>query len=163
MIKSIDGYHPPIIIFNFMGNQSEVTSEIEYVNLLISSNDIDLDEIFKMAQILDRKLDVSDGLAKVFPTSTDENSLIFYKSKVDIISMTESTVYFKSKADIPMWTVFYVELPLQMLLTVVPHRDGGDLSSEENIYRSLINGVTEIGKSEIRKLINVSLQPGLDE
>lgn len=163
MIKSIEGYHPPIIIFNFKGNQSGILSEVDYINLLISSNDIDLDEIFKMAQILDNKLDISDGLAKVFPKSSDENSLIFYKSKVDIISITESTVYFKSEADIPMWTVFYVEHPLQMLLTVVPHRDGGDLSSEENIYRSLINGVTEIGKSEIRKLINASLKPGLDE
>ena len=56
-----------------------------------------------------------------------------------------------------MWTVFLVNKPVRMLLTVVPHQDDGEFRNDPKVYRALINGVGLKEKAKLRTVINTYL------
>lgn len=162
-IQSIDEYDPYILIFNCTRTSQMMRDELNYENCLSYSGDLFIDEIKHMAKILDSKRKISDSKRKVFLKLKDEKSVMFIKKEVKVLGMTESILYFESKLDIPMWTVFRVDNPVKMLITIVPHKNDGFFKTEKNVYRSLINGAGEKEKAQIRQLINQSFKEVEDD
>jgi len=154
-IKHIEDYDPYILLFNTQLNTKEMRSNLNYPHLICYPNNIHLVDIKKMAYALDQKLHISDAKSKIFIHSSDPASTMYMSRDVKVLGMTESVLYLQAKTAIPMWTVFKVVEPIEMLLTVVPHKENGQLK-DDNCYRCLINGVGELEKAEIRKMINKS-------
>ncbi len=154
---------PYFLVFNTNLSSEELQEKINYENVLCIKNELSLSDMEKLASALDNKKHLTNAESKVFIASTDPASIIWMKREVKVVRATESVLYLKSNVEIPMWTVFKVEGPVQMLLTVVPHRESGDFKSDEDCYRCLINGVGEKEKSEIRRLVNSSLAEDEEE
>jgi hypothetical protein len=157
-IKSFDAYNPYLLISNCTEDSEELRKSQNYKNCMSYPGTINVDEIKVIAKTLDEKLEITNSETKVFLKLRDQKSIMFLKKNVHVLGMTESILYFESKLEIPMWTVFIVEKPIKMLLTIVPHKEDGHFKSEKNIYRAIINGVGEKEKAQIRQLINLSFK-----
>jgi hypothetical protein len=156
-INSIDDYHPYLLVKGSDICTEDLRDKYSYEHLMSVGKEINLDTIISISDSLNKKHHITDAGEKVFFRHSDKESIIFLKRNVKVLGLTESILYFHSEVEIPMWTVFRVEKPIKMYLTVVPHREGGEFSTEGNCYRSLINGVGELEKAEIRRLINSTL------
>jgi len=156
-IDTIEKYRPYLLVFNSVLSSTEIQKQFGYPNVLAYNQEVKMKNIKDMAIVLDKKLHISESENKVFFRSSAPESTMFIKLNAKVTAMTESIMYIKTKFEIPMWTVFALRSPIPVLLTVVPHKEGGEFSSEENVYRCLINGVGEQEKSKIRMLINSTL------
>jgi hypothetical protein len=157
-IKLIEDYNPYIILFNYNGDDTELKSNINYSEVLTYPHDLDINIIKKLGKRLDDKYELSKSKSRVYLNLSNEHSSVIILRESKIHAMTESVLYLESELDIPNWTVFKARTPVEMLLTVVPHKESGHYKSIKNCYRCLINGVGEKEKAEIRSLINSSLR-----
>lgn len=155
-LKKAEAYEPYLLICNIDEETNMLQSRLNYSHLIAYQNDIHMEEIESMAKVLDNKFHVSETKGRVFINSDDPRSMIFLEKEVNVIAMTESVMYFESDVEIPMWTVFIMNTPIRMLLTVVPHKKDSVFGRMKNCYRALINGVGEDEKTQIRRMINMS-------
>ena len=155
-IKALKNYLPYIIIFNFTGDGIHLKRNLGYDKILTYPNQLDINIIKDLGKKLDNKFQLTKSKSRVYIKSSNDLSVITVIRKVKIIAMTESVIYLKSDIDIPMWTVFKARSPIDMLLTIVPHKDTGQFKNDDKCYRCLINGVGEKEKAMIRSLINKS-------
>jgi len=154
-INSINHYKPFVLLFGY--DDKDISKSFPDNKILVYPDFVYLKEVRKIAKMLDNKLHISNAKQKVFPSSHSDSSLMLVKRNVSVKSMSESTVYFESDTEIPMWTVFMVEKPVPMLLTVVPHKSDGEYKNNPRVYRALINGAGMKQKALLRKLINKAL------
>lgn len=158
-IKSLDNYHPAIVLCNYPFDEEALKEKVAYDNLLVHEGDVNIDEISNMAEILNEKRKLTSNHKRVYPKSRDLHSFIAMKRQVRIVSASEIIVYFKSLTEIPMWTVFEMKSPVNMLLTVVPFKENEQRPEGDHIYRALVHGVTENERAKLRRLINKSMKP----
>lgn len=156
-IKTIDDYEPYIVIFNSNRPSQEVAKEILWARTLTFNKSINLNILKQMISKLKKTISPLDK-ERVYLQSSNPLSNVSVLKKVKIISFTESVIYFESKEEIPMWTVFKVSQPVRMLLTVVPFKETSEYKSKSNIYRALVNGVGDSEKAILRTLVNKSLE-----
>ncbi|MBD65718.1 MAG: hypothetical protein CME62_10960 [Halobacteriovoraceae bacterium] len=156
-IKSIKNYKPYVLVFNTQESHTVLNEKKTYDHVLYHPGPVHLPEIRRMAQKLDEKKGVTEVENKIFPKSLDDFSHIFAKKGVKVLKMTESVMFIQSKTDIPMWTLFIMNEPLRLFLTVVPHREGSEFKVEDKIYRCLIHAVGENEKSALRRMINKAI------
>ncbi len=161
-IKSMNSYHPYILIFNHDSSTDKLRQAHDYQELLTYSGSVDLGIIKELGRKIDDKFKLSDNFNRVYLETSSVNSSITLRCDAKIVAMTESILYFESNDSVPMWTVFKARSPVNMLLTVVPHKEKSKFKSfgsgTKQVYRCLINGVGEKEKAKIRSLINKSLK-----
>jgi len=162
-LKEMEGYDPYFLLFNFKEDINKLESKFGYGNLLIYPEHIKLETISVLALKIHGRIDHGNPEHRVYIPMSSHDSVITITSDIEVMGMTESIFYFKSKLDIPMWTVFQIETPISMFVTVVPHKEGGHFKDEANCYRSLINGVGEKEKAQLRALINKSFSVDEEE
>lgn len=159
-IKSLPHYEPYILVFNFYDGC--LKNEFKYDHILTFKGNVHIDTIKSMAQKLDEKLHLSETKDRVYFETSTKGAIINFTREVEVIAMTESIIYFKSKLDIPMWTTFYMKEPTKMLVTVIPHKDSGQFKAIQNCYRAMINGLGEKEKQILRIAVNKSLNTDYD-
>lgn len=157
-VEKIEDYEPIIVVFQSGKGTWDLNSIFEYPKLISNNTELSLDIIQQLGQKLKDKL-TSEELAgqnenRVYFKASDDESIIIFKRDIEIISITESIIYFTSEAKIPDWTVFSIKNPVDMLVTVVPHKADGPFYGVNNTYRALVNGAGEIEKQELRTFIN---------
>lgn len=157
-ILQIKNYHPYVLAFGIKAENATQLAEKNYQNVITYPESIGTNMLLDMAGKLDDKLHITEKNKKVFVKATDKFSRIHIKRELKVVSMTESILYFESKHEIPMWTVFRVNSPPEFLITVVPHINEGKFSKEKDTYRALINFTGEHEKAQLRTLINRSLK-----
>jgi len=154
-IKKFNNYNPAIIVFNYHDNSEVLKNVLGYESIICSHERVALDLAMKMAKLLNEKFHITDSEEKVFLESSDPASFATCIREGEIIKFNESEMMFSSKLTIPMWTTFILEKPLKALITVIPMRTKE--TSAKKVYRALINGIGEIEKNELRRLVNQSL------
>jgi hypothetical protein len=155
-IKNLDEYNPYIVLFDYKGVGINLKEELDYENILTYPNNIDIKTIKDLGKSLDDKYEMTKSKSRVYLKASNELTIITVLRKMKILAMTESVLFLESDIDIPMWTVFKARSPVEMLLTIVPHKDNSKFKNNQKCYRCLINGVGEKEKAMIRSLINKS-------
>lgn len=142
----------PVVIATNTDHQFDYEKYVCYPNL------IELETLNSMIKTYREKVSISNNKQRVFFTSDHKRVKAESFITIEVIKMSESEIYFKCNYEIPSWSAFKVYKPFEMLFTVVPHLENSDYKKEPNVYRALINGTSEITKSELRVLINQSLE-----
>lgn len=150
-VKELKGSTPYILIFNLKDNKIDFKNN---ENILVYTSQIDFDVIVKMANKLKSHFFKKETEEKVFMATQGDNNTVVLKHNIEILSLTESIIYFKAKIDIPMWSVFEFEYPAPMLVTVVPYKDSTQDFLGRHCYRALIHGMGEQEKAMLRRQIN---------
>lgn len=157
-IKSASYYAPILLVFNIDKSSKELQESLNFSNTLTYSNSVDLEIVKEFSERLDNKFKISSVPGKVFFKTTDNNSVMTLKREAKIVGITESVVYFKTLYEIPMWTTFIVDQPIEMLMTVLPLKEDSPMQGKEFVYRAILHGTGEREKASLRVLVNKSLQ-----
>ena len=161
-VKAIDDYNPYVIICDTKITSEQIREKKSYDHVICYQQTVTVRDLSQMAAKVEPSLPIVPK-DRIFIRSESDSSTMYLKRNFTVVTFSESVLYLKTDLEIPMWTVFIVKQPVEMLLTVVPHKENSELSGEENVFRCLINGVGEIEKSQIRQLINKSLAQERDE
>ncbi len=163
-IKTYDDYHPFILVFNCMENEDELKKELSYDWLLASSEGADLEIIKSLADSYEKKHaremthksgdNSGNDEKRYYLSKYDSKSIAEFKIPVNVESLSETDITFESTEMIPMFTTFYIKVPVKMTLTVVPDKkEGGDTGGEQK-FHALVHGLDEIGNIHLRKYIH---------
>ena len=182
-VKTIDKYNPIIVLLNchlhtatslqqsfqyqmIMTNESEISSMLivsmstMFLKKQQDKYNVLMEQKLKQMKTQNpkkfQKYSVSDLKEKRFYLDKkDPMSIVRYSVPATIISLNESELTLACDEVLRMAT-YYVESPFAMYLTFVPIEKGKPFATERgvNIYRALINGITEQDKKALRKYVN---------
>lgn len=160
-VKKLKDYEPVILVFNCQDScdsSEELQKQNSYEHIISYKEKVDLEIIQIMSGIMDERFHITDPEGKVFLQTSDPRSVALLKRQDKILKFNESELYFESRYEIPMWTVFIMQEPLSAFITVLPMGSHSPrLKSSKTVYRALIHGVGEQEKAELRRLVNESL------
>jgi hypothetical protein len=151
-IKKIKYYEPYIIIFNCLTASKEIQTELNYEKVLTYRDSLYPDIALQMASLLEKKIlgsskkeeDQSVYLDKLNPASVIEFSI-----EAKLTKVSETDLFFTSNEEIYNYSIFRIELPVPMYITVVPEK-----KPTAGVYYALIHGIGETDKNQLRKFIN---------
>lgn len=152
-VKKIPNYMPIIVVFNSNVRSSDFQSKFQYKKILTYQDDPDIDIIAKFAHGYDDSIE-EDPEKRVYFSSTDLNTVLQCKRQVELVAISEFLVYFKTQDHIPKYTVFRMDSPVKMLVTVVPMSPEDEFAKEKNCYKAIINGLDDYEKQQLRQSIN---------
>lgn len=166
-IKVIPDYNPIIVINNCHEKKELLDKELGHDHYLIDAEMLTLEKIEQLGD----KYVSSDGSLKthnpqkrfhhkekrVYIDKYDEKRFANFSFSAELLSISESEIYFASKLDILPTTCLRISNPVDMFITVLPlpqkelHFDRPPL---KNVYFGLIWGLDEKGKSSLRRFTN---------
>lgn len=166
-VKSHEGYHPFLMIFNSREDQDILKREIEYNQMLSIKSPLNLEAIEKVASAYaesggrevthDPSKQFGNKERRLYFSKYDPQSFAFYGFDLKVTALSEAEMAFSTDVDIPMFTYLYIKYPVKMTLTVVPPStplNPPDLPRGHKPYYALINGLGEIEMKNLRKHIN---------
>jgi hypothetical protein len=151
-IKKIKFYEPYVIIFNCPTASKDIQAQLNYEKVLTYRDSLYPDIALQMASLLEKKIlgttkkeeDQSVYLDKLNPASVIEFSI-----EAKLTKVSEADLFFTSNEEIYNYSVFRIELPVPMYITVVPEK-----KPTAGVYYALIHGIGETDKNQLRKFIN---------
>lgn len=154
--KSINGYYPIIVIFGCSYSASSLQEKFQYPKLMTYQDKVSFDIIINFANMYERQTmaKVEAKEKRVYFGGSDLGSIVNYKRDITIIAMNEFEIIFFCQTEIPFFTVFNNDYPVNMQVTVVPMQEGNKYEKESNHYMGLINCIGETDKQKLRQLIN---------
>lgn len=155
--------HPPyIVVFNLVGvNSKDLQQQLGYANSMAFSGELTPEVLLKMAAVFADKLAQAKESAKtpadrkakespvVFIKKSNPMSIIEVEQAIQLEKLSETDAVFSCNRELPMGTVLHFREPIEGYLTVVPNAQYKHPS-----YYSILNGVGEIGKKELRVIVN---------
>jgi hypothetical protein len=191
-IKSMDNYNPILVLLNchltsanaiqqsyqyamVMSNEASVSSMvIESMSTMFMKKQQEKYEVLmteKLNQLKQKdpkkyqKFSVSDLKEKrCYLNKNDELSITRMGNPGVLIRLNESEVKFTCDSILRMG-IYYIEEPFPMFITLAPIEKGKPYLKERgtNIYRGLINGISEEDKKELRRYVNEVFFKPLEE
>ncbi len=172
-IEGIENYNPIVVVFNAGEEKGKIKSLIPYKKFLTYSEELSIDLVTNLAHKMISSIEVEEQKKietesanttselkslgpshRVYFSSNDPESIIHLKRPIKIIEVNELTMYFECPDEIPSYTCFRIKHPFSSVLTVVPMPANSPHNNKPNVYYSLLNGIGEDEKKDVRQLIN---------
>ncbi len=148
-VKTAEGYEPHLVIFNSTKVNDELMTFINYDKVLSDGGPLNWDLVKKMAAVLKEKAnDPPEGIS--FVHGNNPGNVLQMERDIKILRVNEKELYLECLSNIPMYTVFRLETPVKMLLTIVPISENHEFNSTPNVYRGLINLVADEHTQRLR-------------
>lgn len=178
-------YFPYVIIFNSSLPAAQIRDELHYHFIVVAPIDINEDFLIKVSNLYRKKHEVALQkrakrlLNKIEPAAIaafeefeeemiidhrlylgleHENSLFEQPMEVELISITENEVIFRSPEEIEIGRIFKMTNPITMQIVLVPHLPEQAEARIEKCYRGLIHLINEDDKQALRKYVNAVAQ-----
>lgn len=147
---------PYIVVFNMKDfNSKELQQQINYTNAMSFSGEIGPDVLLKMAAVFADKIKPKETPKNppppiVFVKKSNPISILEIEEHIKLERLSETDAVFTCQRELPVGSVLHFKEPMEGYITVTPHSQ----YSKHPSYYGIINGVGEIGKKELRVLIN---------
>jgi hypothetical protein len=155
VIRSVDDYSPFIIVFNAEGHDTEKLQKLlSYKQIIAHKEDMTPELVLKMAKLLESKLNakIEDyDVPTVFLQKDHPGSYGEIELSVNIVACSENDLYFNSDHELTPGTVLRINLPAPMFLTVTEAPKNSRVQCQ---FYSVIHGIGEVEKKELRRFIN---------
>lgn len=185
-VKSTPDYQPFVIVFNCKTYSSKaIQDSFRYPLLMANSTTLDLNLVVKMAELYETKHDerekrlIKDKLLELrkkdpakygkwtesdlqeprfFVKKTNPQSVISLEHKVQLRSLSETTISFSTDKELELQNYRFVG-PGNFYFRLIPI-DGKKFQREsgKNLYKGLIHGVDVEDIEEIRRFVNAIFQ-----
>ena len=153
-LRGLEQYKPVIVVLNNPSSASALQKVYGYDNIVCIPQPLSVD-IFKLfvKTFLDKskRPAVLDGL---FFAASDPIRAIDVFLNVIVTSLSEHEITFLTKADLPMFTVLHLNLPIECFVTIIPSYFELEKSFTGKHYMGIIHGISEESKQSLRKLVN---------
>lgn len=158
-IKKIADYRPFIIVFNQKIRDAKfLQTNTRYERILVYPHSFDLEVILKVVGVFSKKY-FSSPAASIGEGGVSIRTEDALKGSVEILPMvqliaaTEAVIYFKSEGPVSLYSVYKMDFPINMYITVVPHWQKGHKQYPKDTFKALIHGLGESDKKEMRKFV----------
>ena len=153
-----DMYLPYILIYNLDIESSKLAKILDYPKLTVKNSEYDFKDNLEYNKQISSSPEYQKSFnfyqnksLKVYPRSISEVSRGFLIKEVELLSISENEVIFKSNLPFQKETSFMFQL--QGNLNYFANIYEIKKSNDENIYHGIINSLNETEKTELRKLI----------
>ncbi|GAB4015201.1 MAG: hypothetical protein Fur0010_13960 [Bdellovibrio sp.] len=168
-IKNIEKYNPFIIVFEAPLASSEMKDKVGYQNLLCEKNPFDVDTFIKLCELYqnkegrekthDQSISFHDREKRLYFDKNNKESQLSLKVDISVREISESWFKFSSPLVLPFYSIFELEQPIRMFLTVVEQIEEPDWYKENNYqYKAIIHGLSETDRAQLRRLVNSSIK-----
>lgn len=164
-INNIDGYDPFVVVFQASWSSEYLKEHFKYDRIMGHVDSFDLTSLLDFCKAYEENEGRNKSHAKSAPEEivekrvyVDKNSPISdveYAVDINLHSFTESTFRFQCKENLPLWSIYFLDWPLDVCLTVVEELNEKDwLIQGQHQYLGLIHCIGEKERSEFRRQIN---------
>lgn len=144
---------PFLIVFNSSLESTALQGNLQYQNILAYPEEMDVTILFKMADILQKRLNLNQMHTekRIFINKTQPASLIEIVKTIKVLKLSESDVVFQSEDPLTPGMNIHVRKPVPMYISVQPAKTSGKIPE----YYGLIHSIGENEKKELRRYVNV--------
>lgn len=182
-INDVKNYNPSVLIFNCDFTSDEVNKIFGYSKTVVTSKKFDFNIVLKLTEMVEKNIkkiklqEIQKKLDKLkqdnpikykgvnvedvkepiyYIPKTDKLSTARLKLQVEIIAISESEIWFKSRQKI-YFGVYEIDMPTKVRFTIAPNAETFEnhaAEKEGNIYHGLIHAFDENGKKLLRQEVN---------
>ncbi len=172
-IKSIDGYSPFVLIFHSKSSSEKLKEQLSYERVIAYRKKFDLEQLLEFCRLYESRegRDKTHNPARsyhkkeerVYPPKDAPESYVEYHMGAEIRELSETYVKFQCWETLPERSLYTVEWPISMVLTVVDEIVEEDWKKEGmKQYRALIHCVGERELASLRRAVNQVIQEKMD-
>ena len=152
-INRMTAYEPLIVLFSSPSSKEALEKTYRYDKLVVSSLAYSQKIVALMVKSLASKLADHDPIIVRFPITKPE-SIIKISCPIKITSLTEHYITFYADKGIPMYSLFTMSMPVDMIITIVPQIDFLLGKGDQEHYLGVINGISTEQRAVLRRFVN---------
>ena len=153
-IKAIGGYNPVIIVSNGPAKSNTLLKTCRYPNIISMTEKLSVKVFDFFSQKFLEKKEFKSDRRECFLEPSDPRWAVDISHHVQVTTLSEHEITFISKADLPLFSVLHLTLPLDCFVTVVPSYLKLKASSLGRHYLGFIHGLSEEESSILRTFVN---------
>lgn len=153
LVKRMVAYEPLIVLFSSPSTKDALSKAYLYSKIVTSTYPYSQKIVESMLDRLSKKLNEQEPVIKRFPVLREE-SVLRIKFPMKITSLTEHHITFFAEKGIPMYSIFTMNMPVPMIITIVPQIDFLPSKDTQEHYVGIINGTTVEQRATLRRFIN---------
>ncbi len=151
-IKRDVGYRPLIVLFASPSTREALSKVVDYDHLLVSGKVWSEELVTGMFSKLEQKL-VDQRVIEHYPLLSEENNVTL-ALPISITSLTERYITFYAAKNIPMYSLFKLDVPCSLLVTIIPPFDSLPGKESQEHYLGVINGISVEQRALVRRFVN---------
>lgn len=140
---------PLLMFFNVKHETEEIVQLLSYERCLVEKSSLELKTLKVFLEKFSSKLKNEEDYSGYFDP-TAQSSLAFINHEVMITGISERALYFASPLEIPMFSLFTIDAPVKMFLTVIPLEIRMPYNAKGKIYQALIHGLDHDEEETLR-------------
>ncbi|MBC76996.1 MAG: hypothetical protein CME64_13365 [Halobacteriovoraceae bacterium] len=152
-IKSMTAYEPFIVAFNTTISTERLKEILDYNQIIGHSVPLSADILVKMGNILIQRLNekVETPMGQIILDKKLPCTYAELETTIKIVALSENDVYFNPEEELEIGTVFRIDHPSSIYITVAepPKRPKAD-----SRCFGIVHGVGELEKKELRRFVN---------
>lgn len=154
-IKENSSYEPLIVILNNATSSIAMRKTLGYEKTMTTSDKLSKDLLLILIQKFYSNKKTRENInEKFFLRKDDQNRVVSLLDNINITALTEHEVTFKSKLEIPMFSVMKFVLPLSFYVTIIPTESNSKGAGSNYTYQGIIHGMNDENLNKIRKIVN---------
>lgn len=164
-IESMEDYDPFVVVFQSSWTSDYLKDHFSYERIMGQKDAFDLNTLLDFCKAYETnegrskshsKSVASDELEKrVYIDKYSSESEAEYSVDIGLNSFTESWFKFQCLEELPLWSIYFVDWPLDVCLTVVEELKEGEWKKpNHHQYLALVHCIGEKEKAEFRRQIN---------
>jgi hypothetical protein len=145
--------NPFIVVFNCATSSKQVQDDLNYNNVMATSNPISVEIMARMAEVYDKKMNaafVSPKDKRVYIRKTNPDSLCEIIIPITVLKLSETDMIFTTEIELATGTNLHIKQPVDMFINVQPIKAQG----KQPEYLGLIHCLGEVDQKELRRFVN---------
>ena len=161
-VRSIEGYHPVLILLNIQATSTAVQKLVNYSRIVCSKDKYDGILLSKFIDLYIKKaVQSQEDISHVF-SPISKMRVIDVNLDIILNKMTEHEVVFRCEEALPMFSILHFLQPVEFYATLVPPFFERPELSDVSSRTAIIHGVSEKKLEQLRKFVNaLILNPNL--
>lgn len=145
---------PYVLVYNCKVSQEESKNILNCERILVSTSSLDA-RLFESILALSKARFPRKAADNEHQFSLDDsNHLVDVSLEVFVTSISEHEITFFCPAELPMYSILHMNLPVDMYLLVVPQFRPLSNSSRGTHYQTIIHGISQAEENTLRQYVN---------
>ncbi|PIP93284.1 MAG: hypothetical protein COW00_09785 [Bdellovibrio sp. CG12_big_fil_rev_8_21_14_0_65_39_13] len=168
-IEQIEKYHPFIVVFKSPLATKEMKEKVQYESMLCEQAPFAIDQFIKLCELYqsksgrekthDQDMSFHTREERFYLDKNNPDSQLSLKVEMKVHEVSESWFKFSSPLLLPLFSIFELERPIRLFLTIVERIDESPWYQDgEYQYKAIIHGLDETARAELRRQVNSSIK-----
>lgn len=168
-VKEIQNYNPFIIVFNSHWETEKLKEHYSYEHILSIKGNFHFDTLLTMAKSYeeqsgrkkthDQQQSFHNKEKRVYFDKNRVESYAEYHFEAELRELTEAYIKIQTKEQLPIWSIYQMNAPVRMSITVFEKLDEADWKKEGfQQYLCVIHCIGEKERASLRRKVNAIIK-----